>query len=68
VAGLSDAGAAGAALLPAVSDLRSVSVAVAVAVIEAAVQDGLADADIHDPDAQVRAAMWDPDYPRIDVV
>ncbi len=68
VANLSNAGADGTALLPPVSDLRAVSVSVAVAVIEAAVQDGLADATVDNPHEQVRAAMWNPQYPRVEAI
>ncbi|MGE3289394.1 MAG: NAD-dependent malic enzyme [Pseudonocardia sp.] len=68
VAGLADATAAGGALLPPVTDLRRVSAAVAVAVVRAAADEGLAQAPVADPERQVREAMWWPDYPRIEVV
>ena len=55
----------GAALLPAVTSLRSVSAAVATAVAEAAQAEGLAQAELTDPAAQVRDAMWFPDYPDV---
>ena len=55
----------GAALLPAVTSLRSVSAAVATAVAEAAQAEGLAQAELTDPAAQVRDAMWFPDYPGV---
>ena len=55
----------GAALLPAVTSLRSVSAAVATAVAEAARAEGLAQAELTDPAAQVRDAMWFPDYPDV---
>ena len=68
VAGLVDVTEPGASLLPAISDLRPVSATVAVAVVRAAVEEGLAQADITDPLAQVHAAMWEPVYPVIEAV
>jgi malate dehydrogenase (oxaloacetate-decarboxylating) len=68
VAGLVDADEPGASLLPAVSDLRAVSATVAVAVVQAAVDEGLARAEVTDPLAQVHAAMWEPVYPVIEAV
>ena len=68
VAGLVDISSPGASLLPAVTDLRAVSVTVAVAVVEAAVAEGLAQAEITDPLAQVHAAMWEPTYPVVEAV
>jgi hypothetical protein len=41
---------------------------VAEAVIRRAVADGVARADLGDPDAAVAAAMWEPNYPAIEVV
>jgi malate dehydrogenase (oxaloacetate-decarboxylating) len=60
-----DATGPGAALLPPVTSLRSVSAAVATAVAEAAQAEGLAQADLADPAAQVRDAMWFPNYPDV---
>jgi malate dehydrogenase (oxaloacetate-decarboxylating) len=68
VAGLSDAGTRGAALLPPVDNLREVSATVAVAVATAAVAGGLADVELHDPIQQVHEAMWQPEYPRVEPV
>ncbi len=69
VAGLSDASAPGSPVLPPVTSLREVSVAVAVAVIAAAQAEGLADAAIPaDLDQHVRQAMWTPAYPKIEAV
>ena len=65
VARMSDANTRGAALLPPMDDLRTVSAAVAIAVATAAVDEGLARADLHDPIQQVHDAMWRPEYPRI---
>jgi malate dehydrogenase (oxaloacetate-decarboxylating) len=66
VARLSDAGRPGAPLLPPVSDLRPVSAAVAIAVAEAAVAEGLAQAELGNAIQQVHEAMWRPDYPRVE--
>jgi len=57
---------AGATLLPHIEDLRSVTVTVAVAVAEAAVQEGLAGAKLADIVQQVEDAMWQPEYRRIE--
>jgi malate dehydrogenase (oxaloacetate-decarboxylating) len=57
---------AGATLLPHIEDLRSVTVTVAVAVAEAAVQEGLAEARLADIVQQVEDAMWHPEYRRIE--
>jgi malate dehydrogenase (oxaloacetate-decarboxylating) len=55
----------GASLLPHIDDLRSVAVTVAVAVIEAAVAEGLASVPLDDIVQQVEDAMWQPQYRRI---
>jgi malate dehydrogenase (oxaloacetate-decarboxylating) len=52
----------GASLLPHIDDLRSVSATVAVAVAEAAVQEGLAGVQLADIVQQVQDAMWQPQY------
>jgi len=57
---------AGATLLPHIEDLRSVTVTVAVAVAEAAVQEGLATAKLADIVQQVEDAMWRPEYHQIE--
>jgi malate dehydrogenase (oxaloacetate-decarboxylating) len=56
----------GASLLPHIDDLRSVSVTVAVAVAEAAEAEGLARARLGDIVQQAQAAMWQPEYRRIE--
>jgi malate dehydrogenase (oxaloacetate-decarboxylating) len=66
VAGLSDATKPGAPLLPPVRDLRPVSAAVAIAVVQAAVDEGLAQATIENPIQQVHQAMWRPEYPKLE--
>ena len=63
---LSDATKPGASLLPPVTSLRSISVAVAAAVARAAQAEGLADTPIDNPAQQARDAMWTPAYPRIE--
>jgi malate dehydrogenase (oxaloacetate-decarboxylating) len=68
VAALSDATAPGAAILPPVTTLRTVSAAVAEAVARAAVAEGLAGVPVADPAAAVAAAMWTPAYPKIEAV
>jgi malate dehydrogenase (oxaloacetate-decarboxylating) len=68
VAAMSDATAPGAPLLPPVTGLRAVSAAVATAVATAARDEGLAQAALGDPAAEVQAAMWLPDYPRLEPV
>jgi malate dehydrogenase (oxaloacetate-decarboxylating) len=55
----------GASLLPHIDDLRSVTVTVAVAVVEAAVAEGLAGVQLNDIVQQVEDAMWQPEYRRI---
>jgi malate dehydrogenase (oxaloacetate-decarboxylating) len=68
VAGLSDASTPGAPLLPPIDNLREVSTAVAVTVAQAAVADGLAQAELENPIQQVHEAMWQPEYPRVEPV
>ena len=68
VASLSDATQPGAPLLPSVTRLRTVSAAVAAAVARAAQADALAQASLPDPDRQVRAAMWAPEYPQLELI
>jgi malate dehydrogenase (oxaloacetate-decarboxylating) len=64
VAGLVDASAPGTAILPGVEELAGTSHAVAVAVVRAAVGDGVARAALPDDqiEAAVRAAAWRPEY------
>jgi len=57
---------AGATLLPHIEDLRSVTVTVAVAVAEAAVEESLAEIRLADIVKQVEDAMWRPEYRRIE--
>jgi malate dehydrogenase (oxaloacetate-decarboxylating) len=55
----------GASLLPHIDDLRSVTATVAVAVAEAAVAEGVAEAELDDIVQQVGDAMWQPAYRHI---
>ena len=68
VAALSDATTPGAALLPPMTDLRRVSASVAVAVVAAAADEGLAQVPVDDPIQQVHQAMWRPEYPQLEVL
>ncbi|HEY1975550.1 MAG TPA: NAD-dependent malic enzyme [Candidatus Baltobacteraceae bacterium] len=52
----------GASILPPISDVREVSVRVAIAVAEQALREGLARANPQDVEAAVRNAMWEPHY------
>jgi malate dehydrogenase (oxaloacetate-decarboxylating) len=63
VAGQIDVSEPGAALLPAVENLRASSATTAVAVIKAATADGVATRKISNPVQAVHDAMWQPAYP-----
>jgi malate dehydrogenase (oxaloacetate-decarboxylating) len=63
VAAQVDVSAPGAALLPAVANLRASSATTAVAVVHAATKDGVATATIENPVQAVQDAMWQPVYP-----
>jgi malate dehydrogenase (oxaloacetate-decarboxylating) len=63
VAGQVDVSEPGAALLPAVENLRASSATTAVAVIKAATADGVATRKIDNPVQAVQDAMWQPAYP-----
>ena len=58
----------GAALLPPVTDLRTVSAAVAIAVAQAAEEHGLAEQPLTDPVRQIHQAMWRPEYPSFEPI
>ncbi len=68
VAAMSDAGKPGASLLPPMTGLRTASAAVAIAVAKAADAEGLARVELSNPIQQVYDAMWQPEYPRIELV
>jgi malate dehydrogenase (oxaloacetate-decarboxylating) len=65
---MSDATAPGAAVLPPVTRLRDVSAAVAEAVARAAVAEGLSDVPLEGLPGRVRAAMWEPAYPKAEAI
>jgi malate dehydrogenase (oxaloacetate-decarboxylating) len=58
----------GAALLPTMSDLRMVSVTVGVAVVRAAIAEGMADLEVDDPIQAVYGRMWQPEYPPVEAI
>jgi malate dehydrogenase (oxaloacetate-decarboxylating) len=62
VAGQVDVSEPGAALLPSVESLRASSATVAVAVVKAAIADGVATKKIDNPVQVVQDAMWEPVY------
>jgi malate dehydrogenase (oxaloacetate-decarboxylating) len=62
VAEQADVGAAGAALLPDVKNLRSLSATVAAAVYAAALADGVATETHGDVESAIRSTMWNPAY------
>jgi len=68
VAAMSDAGRPGASLLPPMTALRTASAAVAIAVATVAHEQGLARVELTNPIQQVYDAMWQPEYPRIEIV
>jgi malate dehydrogenase (oxaloacetate-decarboxylating) len=67
IAGLVDSGKPGAGLLPQVGNLRLTSSTVAVAVARAAVEDGVARADLSNPVQAVQDAMWRAAYPPLEL-
>ena len=68
LAGLSDAAAPGAAVLPPVTSLRDVSATVAEAVAQAARAEGLSDVPLDGLPDRVRRAMWEPAYPKVEAI
>jgi malate dehydrogenase (oxaloacetate-decarboxylating) len=68
VAALSDATKRGASLLPPVTNLRTVSATVAIAVAQAAEKEGLAQTTLDNPVQQVHQAMWRPQYPSFEAI
>jgi malate dehydrogenase (oxaloacetate-decarboxylating) len=63
VAGQADVSAPGASLLPAVENLRASSATTAVAVAQAAADDGVANRKPDDLVQAVQDAIWEPAYP-----
>jgi len=68
IAGMVDASQKGAPILPAVADVREVSVQVAIAVAEQAAREGLARANPADLETEIRDAMWEPRYRPVNAV
>ena len=62
IAGMVDASQIGASILPAVANVREVSVRVAIAVAEQATSEGLARVNPPDLETAIREAMWEPRY------
>ena len=67
IAGLVRTGEAGAGLLPQIANLRVTSATVATAVARAAIEDGVAQADLADPIQAVQDAMWQAAYPPLEL-
>ncbi|MGO4957091.1 NAD-dependent malic enzyme [Luteococcus sp. Sow4_B9] len=58
----------GASLLPGIDRLRAVSARVAIAVAKQAMSEGLATVDLDNLVQDIHERMWQPDYPRVEVV
>jgi len=65
LANMTDSRKTGASLLPSIKDLRSVSIAVAIEVAKAAIQDGVAQHVPEDVEKAIKDAMWAPTYKTI---
>lgn len=65
VASMSNTRTPGAPLLPRINDLRKVSATVAIAVAQAAADDGVAGIELTDPVHDVFDRMWMPVYPEL---
>ncbi|MFC5733947.1 NAD-dependent malic enzyme [Cytobacillus gottheilii] len=65
VAEMSDSSQPGASLLPSIEHLHEVSIYVAVQVAKAAMEEGIAKAEITDPAKAVNDAVWEPEYKEI---
>ncbi|MFT3832663.1 MAG: NAD-dependent malic enzyme [Micropruina sp.] len=68
LAGLVNEYRPGASLLPSMSDLRLVAAAVAMAVARTAEEQGLARTPMTDPINDIYQRMWQPEYPRLEVL
>jgi malate dehydrogenase (oxaloacetate-decarboxylating) len=68
LAGLVNAYRPGAPLLPGMNDLRMVSSTVALAVAQAATEEGVAERPLTEPIQEVYGRMWKPRYPEIEAV
>jgi len=67
IASLVDISPPGAGVLPQVESLRTSSATVAVAVAEQAARDGVARVELSDPVQAVHEAMWQANYPNLEV-
>ena len=67
LAALVDARRPGAGLLPPIENLRAMSIAIAAAVAGQAMLDGVAQAELADPEQAVRHAIWHAAYPPLDI-
>ncbi|EOP75642.1 NAD-dependent malic enzyme [Bacillus cereus] len=65
VTDMTDSRKTGASLLPSTKDLRAVSIAVAIKVAKAAIQDGVAQHVPENVEQAVKDAMWHPTYKQI---
>jgi malate dehydrogenase (oxaloacetate-decarboxylating) len=65
VARMCDISTTGASLLPSIEKLHEVSKYVAIEVVNAAIHEGIARADIHDVETAIEEAMWMPEYKEI---
>ena len=65
VASLSNSSSLGASILPSIDKLQEVSKAVAMAVAEAAIKEGIAHAEIENLEQALNDYMWKPDYKTI---
>ena len=68
VAEMTSAKRRGASILPTMRELRAVSAAVAVRVVEAAEEEGLATVTLANPIQDIQDLMWQPVYPTVEVV
>ncbi|QDO87526.1 NAD-dependent malic enzyme [Ornithinimicrobium ciconiae] len=68
VAEMTSAKRLGASVLPTMRQLRAVSAAVAVRVVEAAEAEGLATVTLDNPIQDIQDLMWQPVYPTVEVV
>ena len=58
----------GASLLPSIKTLRPLSASVAIAVAQQAMEEGVATEATDTPVEKVFSAMWQPRYPRVEVI
>ena len=65
VARMCDISTTGASLLPSIEKLHEVSKYVAIEVVNAAIHEGIARADIQDVETAIEEAMWMPEYKEI---